>query len=168
MTHAKLLSGFKEAEIAFPPTFKLHKKEKGILLDSRSVCSAYQTKAKDGTMRVPAYTDRIVWHSLPLCADDLKPSSEYSMIEAVRKSDHRPVVVEFTMKCGDESSEKREKGEKETNSCLLRLTNVHVQLDSGEPAKALKICCPLPCEETKWRERQVDAANSCDVDDYSA
>lgn len=124
-------------------------------------------------MRVPAYTDRIVWHSLPLCADDLTPCNEYSMIEAIRKSDHRPVVVEFTLKCGDEAREKQEnvmEKEKENKnaSCLLRLTNVHVQLDNGEPAKTLKICCPLPCEETKWRERQVEAVLSCDVDDYSA
>lgn len=163
----KLLTGFQEAKIAFPPTFKLYKKEKGILLDSRSVCSVYQTKAKDGTQRIPAYTDRIVWHSLPLNADGLRPSSDYLMVEGIRKSDHRPVFVEFTLKCG-ENKEKDEKEEKESNSFLLQLKNVHVQLDNGEKSKKLKICCPLPCEETKWRERQVAAPKFCDIDDNSA
>ena len=71
-----MFNGFKEASIHFPPTFKLNKKEKGICYDFShldTIRKVYKTKAKDHTLRIPSYTDRIIWHSLPLYQDAIEP-----------------------------------------------------------------------------------------------
>ena len=211
----RALTQFHEAPIAFPPTFKLFRGEKGRLRGPQSVCSAYQTRAKDGSPRVPAYTDRVLWYSLPLCAQQLRPSGQYRMVEEMRDSDHRPVIMEFTLDTSkvldvqdvesagnagngvsgssagttttttttnnnnnnntsnnnnnntsgrnkesipanyNLSGNSKKDSSSSTNSLLLRLTNVQARFDNGEPVKMLKICCPLPTEETKWRERLV-------------
>ena len=67
-----VFSDYQEASIAFPPTFKFEKKEKGKHVDYANVEDVrrvYKTKGADHTMRIPSYVDRIIWHSLPGCND---------------------------------------------------------------------------------------------------
>ena len=73
----KAYAGFREAVITHPPTFKLQKKERGICLDfckADAEKAVYKTKASDGTLRVPSWTDRILFYSLPLYRDQMEVS----------------------------------------------------------------------------------------------
>lgn len=75
MQSGKAFADFKEASITHPPTFKLQKKDRGICLDFcklDAVKAVYKTKASDGTPRVPSWTDRIIYYSLPLYRDQME------------------------------------------------------------------------------------------------
>jgi acylphosphatase len=73
----KILSGFKEADIKFQPTYKLNK---GILTYD-------QTK-----QRTPSYTDRILWKSL---SASTATCLEYKACTSILTSDHLPVSAVF-------------------------------------------------------------------------
>lgn len=114
-----------------------------------SVRSVYKTKAKDKTIRIPSYTDRILWHSLPLYKNAIQPDSEYTMIETVRKSDHRPVVCSFTI-ADKEKTYSVHKGD-----LILHLSNLKVISQTEETVQTSTVCCPLLSDDTNWYQRQV-------------
>jgi hypothetical protein len=70
--------GFEEGELSFPPTYRF---ERG----SRK----YETTK----MRVPSYTDRVLWHTLPGIASPKLQS--YFSVDSILTSDHNPVVALF-------------------------------------------------------------------------
>ena len=45
----------------------------GMILTLITFGKYLETKAKDKTLRIPSYTDRIIWHSLPLYQDAIEP-----------------------------------------------------------------------------------------------
>lgn len=73
----KAFSGFQEASILFPPTFKYTKGSERF--DRR---------------RAPAYTDRVLYHSHPSDGLSIHPE-DYYCVDA-RHSDHRPVCGRFS------------------------------------------------------------------------
>ncbi|KAJ7533169.1 hypothetical protein O6H91_13G035900 [Diphasiastrum complanatum] len=75
---SRVLYGFKEGEINFPPTFKV---EKGAL-------SLYNKR------RMPAWCDRILWRTLP--GHSVKLTS-YVSTPTMLTSDHKPVAATFTI-----------------------------------------------------------------------
>ena len=83
------------------------------------------------------------------------------MIESIRKSDHRPVTIEFTLRSVNQSG-------KVGSPCTLKLSSIEVVFDNGDEADSMKVCCPLPCEDVEWEKRQVDLEMPCHVDDHSA
>ena len=90
MTMGQVLSGFTEAPITFPPSYRRVRGEAGSLppatrrddganppaeLYPRSLLErAYTLAAGDGTARTPSYTDRVLCASLPGMAPYLKVS----------------------------------------------------------------------------------------------
>lgn len=104
-------TGFQEARIHFPPTYKLERFSNDYSCD------------ENGTVkRVPAYTDRILWrvgvdeedpHGVP----DLN-LEEYSCAHSVYSSDHRPVYALFTMTFGIEDESRRQNVEDKINKEL--------------------------------------------------
>eukprot|EP01065_Artemidia_motanka_P037875 TRINITY_DN46778_c0_g1_i1.p1 TRINITY_DN46778_c0_g1~~TRINITY_DN46778_c0_g1_i1.p1 ORF type:complete len:496 (+),score=152.68 TRINITY_DN46778_c0_g1_i1:65-1489(+) len=92
MTLAKCFRGFREGPITFPPTYKYARdKVTGLASDQ------YETKK----MRIPSWCDRIVFKQH---ADMLARSGgrdlgvqlmSYRAVDALRLSDHRPVVAAF-------------------------------------------------------------------------
>jgi hypothetical protein len=74
----KAFLGFEEGELSFPPTYRF---ERG----SRK----YETTK----MRVPSYTDRVLWHTLPGIASPKLQS--YFSVDSILTSDHNPVVALF-------------------------------------------------------------------------
>lgn len=79
MKKQEVLVGWQEARINFPPTFKLTKG---------------QVELKYNPKRVPSYTDRILWKSLPLRDKDLRCTG-FSSIPEITSSDHKPVRATF-------------------------------------------------------------------------
>jgi hypothetical protein len=79
MKKNEVLVGWQEAKINFPPTFKLTKG---------------QVELKYNPKRVPSYTDRILWKSLPLREKDLR-CTDFSAIPQITSSDHKPVRATF-------------------------------------------------------------------------
>lgn len=73
----KAFDGFEEATISFPPTYQYERGK-----------NEYSTKK----MRVPSYTDRILWKSLPGLTTTAR---SYTSVESIQTSDHRPVVGVF-------------------------------------------------------------------------
>eukprot|EP00123_Amoebidium_parasiticum_P014341 comp22454_c0_seq1/m.33748 comp22454_c0_seq1/g.33748 ORF comp22454_c0_seq1/g.33748 comp22454_c0_seq1/m.33748 type:complete len:706 (-) comp22454_c0_seq1:235-2352(-) len=80
MAAGRVFSGFTEGEIKFRPTFKVTVGEKLV----------YQQK------RIPAYCDRVVWHSLPGVAHRVKQLA-YDSMEEFTTSDHKPVFASFNL-----------------------------------------------------------------------
>ncbi|OAE31533.1 hypothetical protein AXG93_2815s1070 [Marchantia polymorpha subsp. ruderalis] len=75
---SRVLHGFKEGEIKFPPTFKMQKETEDI----------YDQK------RMPAWCDRVLWRNLPGCT--IKLGSYFSAPKLIT-SDHKPVGATFSM-----------------------------------------------------------------------
>lgn len=119
MHDARVLFGFEEAPIAFPPTFRRVRGVAGLTRDPTrpwtheqlekvyttvipTHCSQRGGVVYDGSntavdaaqVRVPSYTDRILFRSLPDMRDRLH-CSLYTSCEAVSCSDHKPVVGIF-------------------------------------------------------------------------
>lgn len=76
----KVFANFQEAEINFPPTFKIDPKT-----------GLYSVN------RIPSYCDRILWHSLPARVDLVK-CIRYTSLTEFRQSDHIPVFGEFELR----------------------------------------------------------------------
>eukprot|EP00752_Nemacystus_decipiens_P002360 g2229.t2 len=77
----RLLTGFQTEPPAFAPTFK------GV----RGAISGYSTK------RIPSYTDRILWKSLPGHAPNLE-LLEFVSFPEITSSDHKPIHAAFNVK----------------------------------------------------------------------
>ncbi|KAH9318654.1 hypothetical protein KI387_020423, partial [Taxus chinensis] len=75
---SRVLHGFKEGDINFPPTFKMQKESTNI----------YSQK------RMPAWCDRVLWRSFE--GYDVKLLS-YTYCPAVSTSDHKPVSATFAL-----------------------------------------------------------------------
>ena len=75
-------------------------------------------------------------------------SSDYSMVEMVRKSDHRPVYCQYELK----SQERQYRNNYDI--IVLRMSNLHIE-GSNEKVSFVKVCCPLPSNDKNWEERQV-------------
>eukprot|EP00123_Amoebidium_parasiticum_P001424 comp12504_c0_seq2/m.7470 comp12504_c0_seq2/g.7470 ORF comp12504_c0_seq2/g.7470 comp12504_c0_seq2/m.7470 type:complete len:595 (-) comp12504_c0_seq2:94-1878(-) len=75
-----VLTGFKEGPVTFPPTFKVERR-KGIFYLNQ---------------RIPAYCDRILWHSLPAQEDEVVQTS-YHSVESLDTSDHKPVYSTYNL-----------------------------------------------------------------------
>ena len=73
--------GFQEGDPAFPPTFKVE----------RIPGFSYQAQ------RVPAYTDRVLWKSMPSLAASVTQTA-LRAVGGVGTSDHKPVVAEFELR----------------------------------------------------------------------
>lgn len=110
----RVLPGFRAVTPSFPPTFKrtrymmieklvsssfeytMHrscKSGKEVLPPAEvrpSVASFYDKK------RIPSYTDRVLYRSLPGFVDNIQPVSFVSC-EATTSSDHKPVVCSFDL-----------------------------------------------------------------------
>jgi len=71
--------GFEEGEIKFRPTYKFDSKAR----------DAYDRSEK---MRVPAYTDRVLYRA---SEDGAMRLLRYDCVDALKTSDHRPVYAEF-------------------------------------------------------------------------
>ncbi|KAF0688269.1 Aste57867_20139 [Aphanomyces stellatus] len=88
---------FDEAMIAFAPTYRrvLHS-----ILDPKlpwtvdQVAQLYTVHLGDGKVRVPSYTDRILFHSLPGLRDRFV-CVDYRSAEFIGTSDHKPVSCVF-------------------------------------------------------------------------
>lgn len=95
----QVLFGFQEARIAFPPTFR---RTRGAALTRDStnpwtrgqLGKVYTTEVEGQGFRVPSYTDRILYRSLPDMEHRLH-CSLYTSCEEVSISDHKPVVGIF-------------------------------------------------------------------------
>lgn len=77
ITEGSAFYGFSEGSISFSPTYRMLRGRDGY---------------SDEKMRVPSWTDRVLWRALP--AVDVKLGA-YSSCPAVMTSDHRPVFAAF-------------------------------------------------------------------------
>ncbi|RLO11574.1 hypothetical protein DYB28_010600 [Aphanomyces astaci] len=97
MADGVILSDFEEAKIAFPPTYRRVLDQ---MLDVRQlttvaqVAALYTTVLGEGRVRVPSYTDRILFHSLPGLRDRFT-CVQYTSAEYIGTSDHKPVSCVF-------------------------------------------------------------------------
>jgi len=77
----RVFSGWSEADLKFPPTYKLN----------RGTADVYDTSAKQ---RVPSWTDRVLWRTKAggkvRCNDG---ADVYTSAKGIRTSDHLPVVA---------------------------------------------------------------------------
>ncbi|OQR95059.1 hypothetical protein ACHHYP_00464 [Achlya hypogyna] len=117
-------AGFSEAMIGFAPTFR---RVLGTQLPPNARVTPgelgrlFTTVLPDGGLRVPSYTDRILYHSLPDLQDRIK-CTKYTSCEDVGTSDHKPVAgvflvaVEKTPKSDDTSAKK----------CTVSLSHINI------------------------------------------
>jgi hypothetical protein len=77
MGEGAALYGFQEGRVTFVPTYRVLRGREGF---------------SDDKMRVPSWTDRVLWRTLP--AADVKLGA-YSSCPGVLTSDHRPVFAAF-------------------------------------------------------------------------
>lgn len=106
--------GFEEGRIRFPPTYKINKNGIG-----------YKTGENGEQVRVPAYTDRILWR----LGENVRGregigKSQIKLLEynspLVLSSDHRPVYASFQMAFGIEDVSKKADVEERVNRELDR------------------------------------------------
>ncbi|GMF12738.1 unnamed protein product [Phytophthora lilii] len=91
----QLFHGFQENEITFFPTFRrIRGQALQEPLDAVTFQRNYSLVATHGGYRVPSYTDRVFYSSLPGMHDSLRCMS-YESCEAVTSSDHKPVSACF-------------------------------------------------------------------------
>lgn len=74
---------------------------------------------------------------------------DYVMIESIVKSDHRPVHCEYVIRAQPTRNGNATK--------TLQLTLTHLAFEGSETGgvEFAKVCCPLPCEDCLWEQRQV-------------
>jgi hypothetical protein len=90
MGKANVFHEWEEEEKDFPPTFKIQSVSKG-----PHDYSAEEDLGYDSS-RIPSWTDRVLWHSLPGAADAVECTS-YSCAEGMSVGDHRPVMASFQL-----------------------------------------------------------------------
>ena len=90
MRAGKTLSGFREMEPAFAPTFKFEMVKDGSGMDRRVVPPTYKAQ------RQPAYCDRVLWKALPSVKTLIRQDS-FEVPAQLETSDHDPVAANFTV-----------------------------------------------------------------------
>ncbi|GMF43686.1 unnamed protein product [Phytophthora fragariaefolia] len=98
MRKGQIFYGFREAKIAFPPTFR-RVRGAALNLDAgnwpvEELAGCYTTAVEGHGMRVPSYTDRILFFSQPDMHHRLR-CAVYASCEEVSCSDHKPVLAVF-------------------------------------------------------------------------
>uniref|UniRef100_M4B4J2 Inositol polyphosphate-related phosphatase domain-containing protein n=1 Tax=Hyaloperonospora arabidopsidis (strain Emoy2) TaxID=559515 RepID=M4B4J2_HYAAE len=98
MRSGQIFYGFREAKIAFPPTFR-RVRGAALKLDEANwsiheLTKCYTTAVAGHGMRVPSYTDRILFFSQPDMRHRLR-CAVYASCEEVSCSDHKPVIAVF-------------------------------------------------------------------------
>lgn len=88
----RALYGFEEGPLQWPPTFK-YNRQKDADEDGFTEGNPFNTK------RVPSYTDRVLYHSLP-CLKNKLTLKYYRSCQSVTSSDHKPVLSLFSLKLG--------------------------------------------------------------------
>ncbi|KAH9128060.1 hypothetical protein LEN26_007286 [Aphanomyces euteiches] len=99
MEDGVIFHDFDEARISFPPTYR---RVLGKMLDTSAVnqwtpalvSELYTTVLGDSKVRVPSYTDRILFHSLPGLRGQMN-CVQYTSAEFIGTSDHKPVSCVF-------------------------------------------------------------------------
>ncbi|CAH0475761.1 unnamed protein product [Peronospora belbahrii] len=98
MRDGQIFYGFREAKIAFPPTFR---RVRGAALNfdagnwpMEELMKCYTTVVEGHGKRVPSYTDRILFFSQPDMRHRLR-CAVYASCEEVSCSDHKPVLAAF-------------------------------------------------------------------------
>ena len=71
------------------------------------------------------------------------------MIESIVKSDHRPVHCEYLIRA------QRSKDGQSEKPLLLTLKNLVFEGATKENPVWMKVCCPLPCEDCQWEQREA-------------
>jgi len=95
MRAGQVFAGFVEGPLAFPPPFRWRRGgNAGSFTKDERVAGAYMLMKKGDGERVPSYTDRVLFHSLPDVQQNLHLVA-YQMCDHVRGSDHRPVSAAF-------------------------------------------------------------------------
>lgn len=74
---------------------------------------------------------------------------DYAMIESIVKSDHRPVHCEYLIR------EQPSKDGQSEKPLLLTLKNLVFEGATKENPVWMKVCCPLPCEDCQWEQREA-------------
>lgn len=114
MKTCDVFRGFEEGRVRFPPTYKINRNGIG-----------YKTGENGEQVRVPAYTDRILWR----LGENVKgregmAKSQIKLLEYnspfVLSSDHRPVYALFQMAFGIEDMSKKADIEEKVNRELDR------------------------------------------------
>ncbi|RLN87312.1 hypothetical protein BBJ28_00021740 [Nothophytophthora sp. Chile5] len=98
MANGSIFYGFREAKIAFPPTFR-RVRGKELQLDAETwpaaeLAECYTTAVEGHGTRVPSYTDRILFFSQPDLRHRLH-CAVYASCEEISCSDHKPVLAVF-------------------------------------------------------------------------
>ncbi|RLN54734.1 hypothetical protein BBJ28_00022511 [Nothophytophthora sp. Chile5] len=98
MANGSIFYGFREAKIAFPPTFR-RVRGKALQLDAETwpaaeLAECYTTAVEGHGTRVPSYTDRILFFSQPDLRHRLH-CAVYASCEEISCSDHKPVLAVF-------------------------------------------------------------------------
>jgi hypothetical protein len=83
----RVLHGFQMVVPSFRPTFKV---ARGSDSSQKDLHEYFNNK------RIPAYCDRILWHSLPGLKEHVRPHM-FSSCEDFNSSDHKPVVARFSV-----------------------------------------------------------------------
>eukprot|EP00177_Eucheuma_denticulatum_P001187 GFKZ01002147.1.p1 GENE.GFKZ01002147.1~~GFKZ01002147.1.p1 ORF type:complete len:857 (+),score=86.81 GFKZ01002147.1:17-2587(+) len=109
MKTCDVFQGFKEGPIRFPPTYKMNRMEEG-----------YKTGENGEPVRVPAYTDRILWRlGENIKGREAAPKPQVELLRynsaPVLSSDHRPVYASFRMMFGVEDMNRRASVEQMVN-----------------------------------------------------
>jgi hypothetical protein len=95
MRAGQVFAGFAEGPLTFPPPFRWRRGgNAGNFTKDEQVAGAYVLMKKGDGERVPSYTDRILFHSLPDVSQNLHLVA-YQMCDHVKGSDHRPVSAAF-------------------------------------------------------------------------
>uniref|UniRef100_A0A7S4JKZ5 Inositol polyphosphate-related phosphatase domain-containing protein n=1 Tax=Paramoeba aestuarina TaxID=180227 RepID=A0A7S4JKZ5_9EUKA len=81
-------AGFREAHIAFPPTYKYMRGDEYIKDGMREYT--------EERMRIPSWCDRILWRNLPDCS---VRNDSYNCFDTITTSDHSPVAGTFYVRC---------------------------------------------------------------------
>lgn len=90
----RTLMGFTALQPAFNPTFK--RKRRMVLRDSDKGTDGVSVESYYDHKRMPSYTDRILYCSLPGFVDDLSPII-FDSCEETDSSDHKPVYAKFVL-----------------------------------------------------------------------
>ena len=113
----RILNGFKALQPSFPPTFK---RKRNVGIQKKDIGQTFLTRAKEYNVyrdndgdacqndpksstsnfwdmkRLPSFTDRILYKSLPAFKDRLSPG-KFTSLESVTSSDHKPVQASFEL-----------------------------------------------------------------------